>query len=184
MASKHRKRDLYLNTLRQAGKRITDQRRIICEYLAETKSHPTPYQVFADLSIQHPEISRATVYNTLNVLRDLGAIVEVSIGAEHTHYDTDTEPHINLICLRCHEVTDFPGPLPLADVQETLGETGTFLPIVTRVDVFGFCERCRERKKAEIREQWLAQRQPREIQPARDDYKHDEHECKESEREE
>ena len=152
------KRDLYLNALRQAGKRITEQRQAICDYLAQTSSHPTPYQVFEDLSAQYPEISRATVYNTLNVLKELGAIVELGFGADHTRYDTDTEPHVNLICLRCHEISDFSGAAALADVQQQLGGYNGFLPIVMRVDVFGFCEKCRERKKAEIREQWLARR--------------------------
>lgn len=149
--------ELYLNALRQAGKRITDQRRAICDYLAETDSHPTPYQVFADLSAQHPDMSRATVYNTLNVLKELGAIVEMGFGADHTHYDTDTTPHINLICLRCHEISDFEQPLPLADVQDAIAGQSRFLPSVMRIDIFGFCEKCRERKKAEVREQWLAQ---------------------------
>ena len=153
---KQAKRDLYINALRQAGKRITDQRRVICEYLATTASHPTPYQVFEELSAQYPEISRATVYNTLNVLKELGAIVEIGFGADHTRYDTDTAPHINLICLRCHEISDYDGPLPLTDVQKSLVGQGGFLPLVMRVDLFGFCEKCRERKKAEIREQWLA----------------------------
>ena len=151
------KRDRYLNALRQAGKRITDQRRALCEYLAETQSHPTPYQVFDELSRLHPEISRATVYNTLNVLKELGAIVEIGFGADHTRYDTDIEPHINLICLRCHEITDYVGPQPFADVEKMLAGQGGFLPLVMRVDLFGFCEVCRERKKDEIRQQWLAQ---------------------------
>jgi Fur family peroxide stress response transcriptional regulator len=160
---KQAKRDLYLNALRQAGKRITDQRQAICEYLAQTKSHPTPYQVFEELSAQYPEMSRATVYNTLNVLKELGAIVEIGFGADHTHYDTDTTPHINLICLRCHEISDYPGPLPMSDLQDRLvAGQGGFLPLVMRVDVLGFCEKCRERKKAEIREQWLARRLARQ----------------------
>jgi Fur family peroxide stress response transcriptional regulator len=159
------KRDLYLNALRQAGKRITDQRRIICNYLAATKSHPTPYQVFADLSAQHPDISRATVYNTLNVLKELGAIVEIGFGADHTHYDTDNTPHVNLICLRCHEIIDLAEPLPLTGIHNAIAGQSHFQPLVMRVDLFGFCEKCRERKKAEIREQWLARRS---LQPTLD----------------
>lgn len=152
------KQHLYLNALRQAGKRITDQRILVCEYLAQTEGHPTPYQVYTDLSAQYPEISRATVYNTLNVLKELGAIVEIGFGTDHTRYDTDTAPHVNLICLRCHEISDFDEPLPFSDVQRSLAEQGNgFLPLVMRVDIVGFCKNCRERKKAEIREQWLAQ---------------------------
>jgi Fur family peroxide stress response transcriptional regulator len=152
------KRDLYMNALRQAGKRITDQRRTICEYLAQTESHPTPYQVYSDLSAMHPEISRATVYNTLNVLKDLGAIVEIGFGADPSRYDTDSTPHINLVCMRCHKISDYAGPLPFDDVKETLAGQETFLPLVMRVEVLGFCAKCRERKKAEIRQQWLARR--------------------------
>jgi Fur family peroxide stress response transcriptional regulator len=158
----HVKRDLYLNALRQAGKRITDQRLAICDYLAETQSHPTPYQVFEELSTQYPDMSRATVYNTLNVLKELGAIVEIGFGADHTRYDTDTAPHINLVCLRCHEISDFEGELPFHSVKDSLSKSGAFLPMVMRVDVFGFCDKCRERKKAEIREQWLASRRTRQ----------------------
>ena len=62
------------------------------------------------LSQQYPDMSRATVYNTLNVLKELGAIVEIGFGADHTRYDTDTMPHINLICLRCHEISDLKEP--------------------------------------------------------------------------
>lgn len=152
------KQTRYLNALRQAGRRITAQRELVCSYLATTDSHPTPYQAYAELSTQHPEISRATVYNTLNVLRELGAIVVIGFGADHTRYDTDTSPHVNLICLRCHEISDADGPLPWQGLQEEIEATGGFRPVAVRVDVLGFCARCREQKKSEIRAQWLAQR--------------------------
>lgn len=174
------KRDIYLNALRRAGRRITEQRRLICDYLAQTDSHPTPYQVYADLSAQYPDISRATVYNTLKVLQELGAIVEIGFGADHTHYDTDTSPHINLICLRCHEIEDFhlapdasaDSALPLGEIQAAVSGFGGFRPVAVRTDVFGFCRKCQERKRAEIREQWQTQREAlgdeRQIMDAQD----------------
>jgi Fur family peroxide stress response transcriptional regulator len=152
------KRDIYISALQQAGRRLTAQRRAICDYLAETDKHPTPYEVYADLSRTHPEISRATVYNTLNVLQELGAIVEISFGSEHAHYDTDPTPHVNLICLRCHSITDDPAALTLDEVQARAAAIDGFRPVAVRVDVFGFCGECRARKKAEIREQWRKQR--------------------------
>jgi Fur family peroxide stress response transcriptional regulator len=151
------KRDLYLNALRRAGRRITEQRRLVCDYLAQTATHPTPSQVYADLAAAYPDISRATVYNTLNALQELGAILEIGFGADHTHYDTDTSPHANLICLRCHEIQDHHGPLMLNDLPAQAA-AGGFRAVAVRVDVFGFCAACQERKKNEIREQWLARR--------------------------
>lgn len=153
MDSKHRI-ETFTNVLQQAGLRITPQRQAICEYLATTDQHPSPYQVYADIAGAHPEISRATVYNTLNKLQQLGAIVELSFGADHTHYDTNPEPHINLICLRCHKIIDFEGTVALDEIsQRILQETG-FQPAAAKVDLVGFCSECREQRLAEIRAQY------------------------------
>ena len=140
----------FLNPLRQAGLRITPQRRAICTYLADTDAHPTPYQVYEAVSGSHPEISRATVYNTLNTLRDLGVIVEMSFGDGQTHYETDPSPHINLVCLRCHKIEDYPGPAPLEDIENRVREEVGFQAVTAKAEIFGFCRECRERKRAEI----------------------------------
>ena len=140
----------FLQALKQAGHRITAQRQAICEYLATTDKHPTPYQVYADLSIEHPEISRATVYNTLNTLQSLGAIVEINFGEDHTHYDTNSAPHINLICLRCHQVIDYAGDLPREDLQKVLKVETGFQPVTAKIDILGFCQDCQQQRKAEI----------------------------------
>ncbi len=147
----------YTDSLKDAGYRVTSQRRIICDYLAETDQHPTPYQVYAGISQVHPEISRATVYNTLNVLAQLGVIVEIAIGSDHTHYETNAEPHINLICLRCHQVVDHHQPGLPDDLQADIRSDTGFEPVTARIDMLGFCEECRERKRAEIIAQWNAQ---------------------------
>lgn len=146
--------ELFYGALERAGLRLTPQRQAICEYLAATDKHPTAYQVYADLAGMHPDISRATVYNTLNTLQQLGVIVELSFGADHAHYDTNPEPHINLICLRCHTIVDFAGRVPLEDIsRQVLAETG-FQTAAAKVDLLGFCPACREQRLAEIRAQY------------------------------
>lgn len=145
---------LYQSVFQRAGMRMTDQRKVICEWLAQTDRHPTPYDVFQGVAQTHPEISRATVYNTLNTLQQLGAIVEISMGADETHYDTDPSPHVNLICLRCHKVVDLHaeppanGATPWLDdeAEEALKQrifrfTG-FRAYSARTDVLGLCAVC------------------------------------------
>jgi len=140
--------EFYLGALRDAGHRITEPRYAICGYLAATDQHPTPYQVYTEISARHPEISRATVYNTLKTLQQLGAIVELSFGADHTHYETDPSPHVNLICLRCHRVVDYAGeilddsiqPAELTAFQQKIG----FQPLVAKIDVLGLCQACQQ----------------------------------------
>jgi len=143
----------FMMSLRNAGLRITAQRRAVCDYLAATASHPSAYQAYDALSAINPEISRATVYNTLNTLRDLGAIVEISVGAGHTHYDTDTSPHINLICLGCDQVTDYHGSFSIEEVKEQIVREVGFVTVAGKVELMGFCQECRDRKRNEIRQQ-------------------------------
>lgn len=142
--------DLFLDTLKQAGMRITPQRRAICAYLSATDTHPTAYQVYEDVAAIDPEISRATVYNTINSLRKLGAIVEVSYGDGQIRYETDPSPHVNLICLRCHKVQDYHGPLPLAELERAARAEFNFQPVAVKAELVGFCQECRDRKRAEI----------------------------------
>ncbi|MCG3775514.1 MAG: transcriptional repressor [Chloroflexi bacterium] len=146
----------YLNALQSGGYRITDQRRAVCDFLARTPTHPTPSQVYAQVSESHPEISRATVYNTLNALRDLGAIVEISVGGDHTHYDTNPEPHVNLVCLRCGQVVDYAGDVPLAALYEIVHAQTGFQAVSAQVQMVGFCAECQARKRDEIRRQLQA----------------------------
>lgn len=146
----------YLNALKSGGYRITDQRRAVCEFLARTESHPTPSEVYAQVSGIHPEISRATVYNTLNALRNLGAIVEISVGGDHTHYDTNPQPHVNLVCLRCGQVYDYAGDVPLAALYESVHAQTGFQAVSAQVQMVGFCATCQTRKRDEIRRQLQA----------------------------
>jgi len=139
----------YIDLLRTAGYRITDQRTKICRYLAETNGHPTPYQVYADLQLIDPAISRATVYNTLNTLQQLGGIVEINFGTNHTHYDTDPAPHINLICLRCHVIEDCHCSLPVnSALQPHIAHHG-FQAVATKIDVLGLCQACQQAEAEE-----------------------------------
>lgn len=150
---------LYENALRMAGLRMTDQRRVVCKWLAHTDQHPTPYQVYEGIAATHPEISRATIYNTLNTLQQLGAIIEINMGADETHYETDPSAHANLICLRCHKVVDFhphenvanavqagSGFLLNPELSTTLGDeirraTG-FQALSAHTDILGLCAEC------------------------------------------
>ncbi len=136
------KLELYRQALKRAGLRLTGPREAICAWLAETDSHPTPYQVYEELARVRPELSRATVYNTLNTLQKLGAIVELSFGADHTHYDTNPQPHVNLICLRCHRIDDVDASGEFADVGARVANAHGFQALVARAEVLGLCTAC------------------------------------------
>ncbi len=137
--------------LRARGVRMTPQREAILEFLAQTTLHPTAAEVYEAVRERFPHVARATVYNTLNLLARLGLIVELRREGGAVRYETDLHPHINLICLHCGKVEDLhleKGQMDDADVQETIRRRG-FLPLYTRVDVYGYCRACRSKVQEE-----------------------------------
>jgi catalase len=56
---------------------LTPQRRAIVDYPQAAKHHPTPEEVLQAINRRFPMTSRATVYNTLNMLKDEGPVREV-----------------------------------------------------------------------------------------------------------
>jgi len=86
----------------------------------------------------------------------LGAIVEINFGANHTHYETDPAPHVNLICLRCHHVVDyhsqsadhFTKTAEFVALQQAIG----FQVMATKVDVLGLCHTCQQEGAAGMTE--------------------------------
>ncbi len=132
--------------LRTGGHRLTPQRMAICEVLAASGEHPTPYVVHQEVRQRFPTVSLATVYNTLNALRDMGEIVAIGLGRDKTHYEPNMDPHANLICLECGRILDFED-IPVDYLREVLESRSGFAVKNTRIDVFGICQDCQEKAK-------------------------------------
>ncbi|HSR33692.1 MAG TPA: Fur family transcriptional regulator [Anaerolineae bacterium] len=92
---------------RSEGLKITPQRRVIFETVAQDDSHPTAEELYQRVLSVMPDISRTTVYNTLRELLALGVLVEVEdLTQAGTRYDTNTRQHQHLFCMSCHRLTD------------------------------------------------------------------------------
>ncbi len=129
--------------LRQAGLRLTPQRLAICHALADSGAHPTAQALFAQLRPHFPSLSRATVYNTLDVLVRSGLAHELGTAGDNAaHYDADTSPHVNLVCIRCHRVEDLPG-VPLDAVAQQVAQSSGYELQGARVVYYGLCPVCR-----------------------------------------
>jgi Fur family peroxide stress response transcriptional regulator len=85
--------------------KMTPQRRAIVEYLASAHDHPTADEVLSAVNRQFPMTSRATVYNTLNWLKDAKLISEVQEGGQ-VRFDPNTDRHHHFVCSRCGSVED------------------------------------------------------------------------------
>jgi Fe2+ or Zn2+ uptake regulation protein len=134
-------RDL-LSRLRDRGWRLSPQRRVVAEVLAGEHVHLSAEEVHARAQERLPEISRATVYNTLHELVGMGEVLELAVTDGPRRYDPNAQvEHDHLVCDRCHAVRDV-----RRTSRRTLSMTDTDLAgyVVTGVDVVfrGVCPEC------------------------------------------
>lgn len=95
-----------LERLRTRGWRLTAQRRAVAEALQGTDVHLTADEVHSRAQDILPEISRATVYNTLNELVDLGEVGEMTVGDRSKRYDPNVDHHQHFVCTECGYLRD------------------------------------------------------------------------------
>ena len=80
---------------------------MVAEVLAGEHIHMTAEAVYGQAQELLPEISLATVYNTLNELVDMGEVLEISTGDGPKRYDPNTAaPHHHLYCVECGTLRD------------------------------------------------------------------------------
>ncbi|MER5762550.1 Fur family transcriptional regulator [Streptomyces sp. NPDC002082] len=135
-----------LERLRERNWRMTSQRRVVAEALGGEHVHLTADEVHARAARQLPEISRATVYNTLGELVSLGEVVEVSAHGRAKRYDPNARrPHQHLVCSGCGIIRDVhPTGDPLAGLPA--GERFGFTVSEAEVTYRGLCPACAPRR--------------------------------------
>ncbi len=126
--------------LRADGCRITRQRSAILAYLATTDTHPSARQVCREVKKTVPDVSLATVYNTLGKLVRMKLLKLIDYESLDNRYDRDPEPHINLVCTGCGRIQDFgPGfPVPPEEIRTKAG----FDVQDVRMEYYGKCAEC------------------------------------------
>jgi Fe2+ or Zn2+ uptake regulation protein len=129
--------------LKAAGCRISSQRRAIIDHLAASKAHPSARQIFHEVRKKHPDLSLATVYNTLGVLTRLGQIKVMQFDAADNRYEPDISPHINLICTSCGNIEDLRQSVAVR-VERIMEESG-FEVLDSRLEYYGLCAKCKSR---------------------------------------
>lgn len=131
-----------IELFRRQGLKITPQRRIIFELLAQDASHPTAEEIYQRVLSAMPDVSRTTVYNTLRELIALGELAEVEdLSREGIRYDTSTHNHHHLFCVKCHTLTDVSRDFQHLELSSE--ETTGYQIVKRQVTFYGYCPDCR-----------------------------------------
>jgi len=126
--------------IRESGRRVTPQRRAIIQALLEDRSHPTAEQIYTHVRGVMPDISPATVYNTLHELAEIGLLLELDVGLGERRYDVKTTGHAHLVCMRCGRVEDV--PYDCETLVSSPRESRGFQVVSCDVIFRGYCPDC------------------------------------------
>lgn len=131
--------------LHRLGHRISPQRLEILRALAASPDHPTAEALHRQLLPRFPDMSLATVYKTIAVLKKCGEILELQFSGSDNRYDArHPTPHPHCICLECGAVTDPPAPDMDGLVRALIAASGYAISS-HRLDFFGLCPVCRKK---------------------------------------
>jgi Fe2+ or Zn2+ uptake regulation protein len=126
-----------VRTFRQHGYKMTPQRRAILKVLTEDVSHPTAEQIHETVRERMPDISLATVYNTLHELAEMQELSELDLGHGVRHYEISQGDHAHRVCLVCGRIEDVPGDFEKLKLLFQCCDG--FRPVRYAVTIYGYC---------------------------------------------
>jgi len=127
----------YEALLRGSGVRITRPRRTILAILAEEAGHPDALEIFRRASALDPAISLSTVYRTMRLLEEMGAIHRHAFGDGPSRFEAaDGQHHDHLIDLDSGEVVEFRSERIEALQTEIARELGYDI-VSHRLEIYG-----------------------------------------------
>ena len=94
--------------LREHGIQPSAQRVAVADYVLHTDEHPSADQVFARVRKTFPMLSRATVYNTLNLFVEKHLLRELVLAEGRVVFDPKTDAHHHFIDESTGRIHDIP----------------------------------------------------------------------------
>lgn len=128
--------------LRDGGQRRTPERFAVLDALYASPDHIDADTLYGRLRADGVRVSRATVYNTLDLLLACDLAVRHQFGRQQAKYERAYAywQHDHLICLDCGEILEFCDPR-LQEIQETVAGIYGFTVARHALTVYGHCAR-------------------------------------------
>ncbi len=129
---------------------MTAQRRAVIELIQTASEHLNAATLLDLARKREPDVDRATVYRTIELLKRLRLIDELDLmhlkGEKHYYKVKTRWDHIHLACFRCGRIEEFSSPL-FEQLEAEISEQAGFEIQVTRLEVGGNCRACATAEK-------------------------------------
>ena len=128
--------------LTDEGVVITPRRAKLLEVLLASDRHPSVGEIHSDVRRYFPGTSLATVYNTIELLKETGQVLEIEFSGAANRYDgRRPQSHPHLVCLRCEKIEDMDA-VEVDEPLEAISSATGYDVVRRRTDYYGVCPDC------------------------------------------
>lgn len=131
-----------VSALGRAGYRLTEPRRSLAGLIADQVGHFTAAGLVETARAERLGIGRATVFRTLEVLEELGAVERLDLpSGVHAYVGCEPAHHHHIVCSRCGRTDEVDDAGLRAVVGDVARRTG-YRVDDHRLELFGLCPAC------------------------------------------
>lgn len=130
--------------LQSRGKRITQQRRSLVDYIFKRHDHFDADELIANVAQLDfgSKVSRPTVYRTLNELVEAGLLRRMNLGGRAVYeHDYGYPQHDHLHCTLCDKLIEFQSD-ELQRIRDAVAREHRFRVVSHRLIIAGVCQEC------------------------------------------
>lgn len=127
--------------------RKTPERYAILDKVFEMATHFDIDALYADIEKDGYHVSRATIYNTMELFTDCGLVRRHQFGSQPAQYErvTGLSTHLHLICQQCGKIKEAKDPELIAFMKNR--NYSAFHASFFNMYVYGLCSACARRNK-------------------------------------